>query len=217
MSEILGYIVSPEASMSGLLIGENKNKWKDGLKYLVMIVVLLGFLTMAAYRISGIHITDIVGDSLKGKLSGLGSTNFNEGFTWMILVIASIVQTSITITVRFLAWIGMIYLANSILGERINLYEAMLISMFSMVVWVTAQLFGMITMLVASIMPLQIINEILIGLSTLLSYWYLVLIAIGFTVATKSTFLRGGIVVLVIQGMFWMLGGMMPIFQTLLG
>lgn len=217
MSEILGYVFNPEASMSGLLIGDNKNKWRDGLKYLVMTIILLSFLTMAVYRLSGIHISDIVGSSLEGKINGLVVTNLNEGFAWIIQVIVSIMQTSIIIAVRFLAWTGMLYLASAILGERVSLYEASLISIFSMVVWVTAQIFGVITILIVSIMPIQIINEILMGLSTLLSYWYLVLMAIGFTIATKGTFLKGGVVILVIQGVFWMLGGMMPILQILLG
>ena len=217
MSEILGYLFSPEASMSELLIGKNKNKWRDALKYLAMTIVLLGLLTMAVHRISGLHITDIVGNSLEERINALVSTNFNEGFTWIIRVIVVIVQTSIMSTVRCLAWTGMIYLANIVLGERINLYEASLISIFSMVVWVTAQIFGVITILIVSIMPIQIINEILMGLSTLLSYWYLVLMAIGFTIATKGTFLKGGVVILIIQGIFWVLGGMMPILQALLG
>lgn len=217
MGEILDYFFNPEASMDGLLIGENKNKWKDGLKYLVMTIILLGFLTMAVYRISGIHVVDIVGGFLGGRINNLVSSNLNEGFTWIILVIFSIVQTFIIITVRCLAWTGMLYLASSILGERVRFYEASLISMFSMVVWVTAKIFGVLTILIVSIMPIQIINEILMGLSTLLSYWYLVLMAIGFTIATKSNFLKGGVVTLVIQGVFWMLCGMMPILQTLLG
>lgn len=217
MSEILSYFFNPEESMSGLLIEENKNKWRDGLKYLTMTIILLGFLTMAVYRISGMHIVDIVGSSLEGRINSLVGSNLNEGFAWIILVLVSIVQTFIIITVRFLAWMGMLYLASLILGERISLYEATLISMFSMVVWVIAQLFSVITVLIISIMPIQIINQILIGLSTLLSYWYLVLIAIGFTIATKSTFLKGGLGVLVIQGIFWMLGSMMPILHTLLG
>lgn len=182
-----------------------------------MTIVLLGLLTMAVHRISGLHITDIVGDSLEGRINGLVRTNFNEGFTWIIQVIVFIVRTSIIITVRCLAWTGMIYLANTVLGESINLYEATLISMFSMVVWVAAQIFGVITMLVVSIMPIQIISEILMGVSTLLSYWYLVLMAIGVTIATKSTFLKGGVVILIIQGIFWVLGGMMPMLQVLLG
>lgn len=217
MSEILSYFFNPEESMSGLLIEENKNKWRDGLRYLTMTIILLGFLTMAVYRISGMHIVDIVGSSLEGRINSLVGSNLNEGFAWIILVLVSIVQTFIIITVRFLAWMGMLYLASLILGERISLYEATLISMFSMVVWVIAQLFSVITVLIISIMPIQIINQILIGLSTLLSYWYLVLIAIGFTIATKSTFLKGGLGVLVIQGIFWMLGSMMPILHTLLG
>lgn len=217
MSEILSYFFNPEESMGGLLIEENKNKWRDGLRYLTMTIILLGFLTMAVYRISGMHIVDIVGSSLESRINGLVGSNFNKGFAWIILALVSIVQTFIIITVRFLAWMGMLYLASSILGERIILYEAILISMFSMIVWVTAQLFSVTTILIVSIMPIQIINQILIGLSTLLSYWYLVLIAIGFTIATKSTFLKGGLVVLGIQGVFWMLGSMMPILHPLLG
>ena len=217
MSEILSYFFNPEESMSGLLIKENKNKWRDGVRYLTMTIVLLGFLTMAVYRISGMHIVDIVGSSLESSINGLVGSNLNEGFAWIILSLVSIVQTFIIITVRFLAWMGMLYLASSILGERITLYEAALISMFSMIVWVTAQLFSVITILIISIMPIQIINQILIGLSTLLTYWYLVLIAIGFTIVTKSTFFKGGLVVLAIQGIFWILGSMMPILHTLLG
>lgn len=200
MSEILSYLLSPETSMSELLIGDNKNRWRSGLKYLVMTIVLLGLLTVAIHRING-----------------LVSDDLNEGFDWIMQVIVFIVKTSIIVIVRCLAWTGMIYLANAILGGHANLYEASLISIFSMVAWVAAQIFGVITMLLVSIMPIQIINEILMGLSTLLNYWYLVLIAIGFTIATKSTFLKGGVVMLIIQGTFWMLGGMMPVLQFLLG
>lgn len=217
MSEILSYFFNPEESMSGLLIEENKNKWKDGLKYWAMIAVLLGFLTMAVYRISGIHITDVIGSSLEGVISGVVGPNTHEGVAWLVLVLVSIVQTLIIVTIKFLVWAAMLYLASSILGERISIYEAVLISMFSVVVWVAAQLMSVIVILIVSIMPIQMINQILLGLSMILNYWYLILMAIGFTIATRSTFLKGGLVVLVIQGLFWALGSVLPILQTILG
>ena len=217
MNEILGYFFYPEASMGRLLIQDNKNKWKDGLKYLTMTIVLLSFLTIAVYRVSGVHITDIVGSSLEGKINGFVGNHLNEGLTWITLVLVLMIQTCLISSVRMLAWLGMLYLASSILGKKISLYETILISMFSMVVWVAAQLFGVISILIVSIMPIEIINQMLIGLSTLLNYWYLVLMAIGFTIATRSTFFKGGLAVLVIQGVFWMLGSMMPILHTLLG
>lgn len=217
MSEILGYFFNPEASMNGLLIEKNKTKWKDGLKYLIMTIILLGFLTMAVYRISGIPIIDIVGSSLEGRIRDIVGNDFNEGFTWIILVFTSIVQTLIIVVVRILVWSGILYLASSIQQKRIALYEVSLISMFSIVVWIASQIFGVIVILAISIIPIEIINQILAGLSTLLSYWHLVLLAIGFTIATKSTFLKGGLVVLMIQGGFWILGSMMPILYVLLG
>lgn len=217
MSEILSYFFNPEESMSGLLIEENKNKWKDGLKYGVMITVLLGFLTMAVYRISGIPIADVIGSSLEKVISGLVGTNTHEGFAWLVLALVSIVQTLFIVMIKFLVWAAMLYLASSILGERISIYEAVLISMFSVVVWVAAQLISVIVILIISIMPLQVINQILLGLSMILNYWYLILMAIGFTIATKSTFLKGSLAVLVIQGVFWALGSVFPILQTILG
>ena len=203
--------------ISQLLIEKNKTKWKDGLRYLIMTIILLGFLTMAVYRISGIPIIDIVGSSLEGRIRGIVGNDFNEGFTWIILVFTSIVQTLIIVVVRILAWSGILYLASSIQQKRIALYEVSLISMFSIVVWIASQIFGVIVILAISIIPIEIINQILAGLSTLLSYWHLVLLAIGFTIATKSTFLKGGVVVLMIQGGFWILGSMIPILHVLLG
>lgn len=217
MSEILSYFLNPEESMSGLLIEENKNKWKDGLKYWAMITILLGFLTMAVYRISGAGIVDIVGSSVEEVISGLVGAQTHEGIVWLTLVLVSIVRTLIIITIKFLVWAAMLYLASLILGVGINPYKAILISMFSVVVWVAAQLISVIVILIASIMPIQMITEILMSLSMLLSYWYLILMAMGFTIAIKSTFLKGGLVVLVIQGLFWALGNVIPILQIILG
>ena len=220
MNEILGYFFNPEASMSGLLIGENKNKWKEGLKYLGLIIILLGFLTVVRYRISGASIVDIMGGSANigiNRLNELMGSHLNEGFTWITLVGAAIIRILIIVVARFLVWTAMLYLASLILGDKIDLYKVSLISIFSLVVWVAAQFFGMIVSLIIGIIPVEIINQILEGLATLLSYWHLVLIIIGFTISTKSTFLKGGLVVLIIQGILWMLGNIMPTLQMLLG
>lgn len=64
---------------------------------------------------------------------------------------------------------------------------------------------------------MDFINQMLVGISMILEYWYLIVLAIGLTFATRSTFLKGGMIVLIIQGLFWMLGSMIPWLQVVLG
>lgn len=217
MGEILSYFVSPEDSMGKLLLTRDKDKWKQGLLYWMMIAVLLGFLTVSAYRLNGIGLTEVLGDNLGQTMTEMLGAELNEGIVWLTTAIVSVIQSLIIVGVRFIAWSIMLYIANLILGQKLKIYDIVLLSMFTMVTWLAAEVVTVIAILIASICPIAIINQMVVGISMILDYWYLVLLAIGFAIVSKSTFLKSGMVILVIQGIFWGLGSIAPVLQVMLG
>lgn len=217
MGEILSYFVSPEDSMGKLLLTRDKDKWKQGLLYWMMIAVLLGFLTVSAYRLNGIGLTEVLGDNLGQTMTEMLGAELNEGIVWLTTAVVSVIQSLIIVGVRFIAWSIMLYLANLILGQKLKIYDIVLLSMFTMVTWLAAEVVTVIAILIASICPIAIINQMVVGISMILDYWYLVLLAIGFAIVSKSTFLKSGMVILVIQGIFWGLGSIAPVLQVMLG
>lgn len=217
MSEILSYFFSPEESMNKLLLECDRDKWKQGLMNWGLVIVLLGFLTMAAYRVSGIDISAVLGINLETSLNGILGSQTSEGLIWLIAAFISMIESFIVIAVKFLIWSCALYIVNLLLKDGLDLYQIILLAIFGMLVWLTAQVFAVIAVMIASICSIGIINEMVSGISMILEYWYLILLAIGYSVGTRCTFFKGGAVILLIQAIFWGISGAVPALQSVLG
>lgn len=221
MNEILSYFFRPEESVSTLLIEKNKDKWKQGVLSWIMSAILLGFLTMAVYRLNVISIVDILVDILGSNNESLIQSilymQVNEGVVWLISAIILILKVIIMVGFKFILWAVALYIASCILKQRLKLYDVVLLSIFAMSNWLAAQIFTIITLMIASICPIDIINQMLVGLSMILGYWYLIILAIGFAIQTRSTFLKGGLVILTVQCTCWILASLVPTLQIVLG
>lgn len=217
MSEILSYFFNPEESMNKLLLECDKDKWKQGLLYWGLIAILLGFLTMAAYRLNGINILQVIGVDLSQELRSIMGREMNEGIVWIASALISIFQSLLTVGVKFLIWGCVLYIGKTLVKDRVGIYQIVLLSMFSMLTWLTAQLLTVIAVMITSVCSIQIINEMVIGISMILEYWYLILLAIGYSIAAGCTFFKGGVVILAIQALFWWVSSVMPVLQSVLG
>ncbi len=205
MSELLGYILRPEESISTLLIERDRSKWKQILLYGMMLVVLLGLSTMATYRLSGVGISDIPEANFIQKTFGV---QMSEGVVWI---------TSAIVAFKFIVWSVILYLVGRIMKKELKVYDIILLGMVAMQTRLVAQIITVIAVTITTFCPIFFINQMLVGIAMILDYWYLIILAIGFTVLTRSTFLKGGMSILVIQGIFWMLGNMVPWLQVILG
>ena len=205
MSELLGYILRPEESISTLLIERDRSKWKQILLYGMMLVVLLGLSTMATYRLSGVGISDIPEANFIQKTFVV---QMSEGVVWI---------TSAIVAFKFIVWSVILYLVGRIMKKELKVYDIILLGMVAMQTRLVAQIITVIAVTITTFCPIFFINQMLVGIAMILDYWYLIILAIGFTVLTRSTFLKGGMSILVIQGIFWMLGNMVPWLQVILG
>lgn len=217
MREILSYFLRSEESMNNLLLECDKNKWKQGLVYWASVAVLLGFLTMAAYRLNGIEIIQVIGVDLREILQNSAGVDINEGIIWLVSAFISIAQSLITVGFKFLIWGCTLYIATLILKDRVGIYQIVLLSMFSMLTWLSAQVIGVIAVMIVSICSVEIINEMALGISMILEYWYLILLAIGYSIAARCTFFKAGAVILIIQAIYWGISSAIPALQGILG
>ncbi len=214
MSELLGYILRPEESISMLLIERDRSKWKQILLYGMMLVVLLGLSTMATYRLSGVGISDIPEANLIQKTVGV---QMSEGVVWITSAIILMMKTLVIVVFKFIVWSVILYLVGRIMKKELKVYDIILLGMIAMQTRLVAQIITVIAVTITTFCPIFFINQMLVGIAMILDYWYLIILAIGFTVLTRSTFLKGGMVILVIQGIFWMSGSMVPWLQVILG
>lgn len=217
MSELLGYILRPEESISTLLIERDRSKWKQILLYWIRLVVLLGLSTMATYRLSGVGISDILGTNFIDLIHSTFGVQMSEGAVWITSTIILVMQTLVIVMFKFIIWSIVLYLVGMIIKKELKVYDVILLSMIAMQTRLVAQIITVIAVTIANFCPIFFINQMLVGIAMILDYWYLIVLAIGFTVLTRSTFLKGGMVILVIQGFFWLLGSMVPWLQVILG
>ena len=217
MNEILGYFFHPEISMDILLNNNDKVKWRDGILKWVLVAILAGLLTIATYKVAGVDLGSL-STTYYGKIvEELVKSNVNEGVIWLILAIRSIGEILVSAIIRVGLWIGLIYIVSSILKDIISLRQIVNMSIFAILTWISSQVFLNIALCISMISPIQTINEMLIGLGMLLGYWYLILFIIGYSMISRSTFLKGGMVVLVIQGLLWGVSNAVPFLQIFLG
>lgn len=217
MNEILGYFFHPEISMDILLNNNDKVKWRDGILKWVLVAILAGLLTIATYKVAGVDLGSL-STTYYGKIvEELVKSNVNEGVIWLILAIRSIGEILVSAIIRAGLWIGLIYIVSSILKDIISLRQIVNMSIFAILTWISSQVFLNIALCISMISPIQTINEMLIGLGMLLGYWYLILFIIGYSMISRSTFLKGGMVVLVIQGLLWGVSNAVPFLQIFLG
>lgn len=217
MSEILSYFFNPEASMDLLISEANKNKWKDGFLKWGMITVLAGLLTIVMYRVSGVSLDSIQGTYYGTIIENTIGLNNNEGIVWLCMAIISIIETLLIAVIKLGIWTALLYIANRLLKDNISLYQIFLMSIFCILTWLTAQVFSNIATIIVMFSSVSIINEMLLGIGMILGYWYLVIFIIGYSIAAESTFLKGGLVILVIQGILWGASNMFPVLQVVLG
>ena len=217
MNEILGYFFHPEISMDILLNNNDKVKWRDGILKWVLVAILAGLLTIATYKVAGVDLGSL-STTYYGKIvEELVKSNVNEGVIWLILAIRSIGEILVSAIIRAGLWIGLLYIVSSILKDIISLRQIVNMSIFAILTWISSQVFLNIALCISMISPIQTINEMLIGLGMLLGYWYLILFIIGYSMISRSTFLKGGMVVLVIQGLLWGVSNAVPFLQIFLG
>lgn len=214
MNEIMSYFFNPEESMELLLSESNKNKWKDGVVKWLLVAIVAGLLTIMTYRMSGVEIAGIQEAAILQNILGV---NNQEGIIWLGVSVANIIETLLIAVIRTLVWAGLLYVANKILKDELSLYEVLLMSIFCILTWITSQIFSSIALMISMVCSVQVINEMLLGIVMILGYWYLIVFIIGYSVATRSTFLKSGAIVLIIQGIFWGVANAFPVLQVILG
>ena len=214
MNEIMSYFFNPEESMELLLSESNKNKWKDGVVKWLLVAIVAGLLTIMTYRMSGVEIAGIQEAAILENILGV---NNQEGIIWLGVSVANIIETLLIAVIRTLVWAGLLYVANKILKDELSLYEVLLMSIFCILTWITSQIFSSIALMISMVCSVQVINEMLLGIVMILGYWYLIVFIIGYSVATRSTFLKSGTIVLIIQGIFWGVANAFPVLQVILG
>ena len=214
MNEIMSYFFNPEESMELLLSESNKNKWKDGVVKWLLVAIVAGLLTIMTYRMSGVEIAGIQEAAILQNILGV---NNQEGIIWLGVSVANIIETLLIAVIRTLVWAGLLYVANKILKDELSLYEVLLMSIFCILTWITSQIFSSIALMISMVCSVQVINEMLLGIVMILGYWYLIVFIIGYSVATRSTFLKSGTIVLIIQGIFWGVANAFPVLQVILG
>ena len=214
MNEIMSYFFNPEESMELLLSESNKNKWKDGVVKWLLVAIVTGLLTIMTYRMSGVEIAGIQEAAILENILGV---NNQEGIIWLGVSVANIIETLLIAVIRTLVWAGLLYVANKILKDELSLYEVLLMCIFCILTWITSQIFSSIALMISMVCSVQVINEMLLGIVMILGYWYLIVFIIGYSVATRSTFLKSGAIVLIIQGIFWGVANAFPVLQVILG
>lgn len=214
MNEIMSYFFNPEESMELLLSESNKNKWKDGIVKWLLVAIVAGLLTIITYRMSGVEIAGIQEAAILQNI--LGGNN-QEGIIWLGVSVANIIETLLIAVIRTLVWTGLVYAANKILKDELSLYEIFLMSIFCILTWITSQIFSSIALIISMVCSVQVINEMLLGVAMILGYWYLIVFIIGYSIAARSTFLKSGAIVLIIQGIFWGVANAFPVLQVILG
>lgn len=210
----MSYFFNPEESMELLLSESNKNKWKDGVVKWLLVAIVAGLLTIMTYRMSGVEIAGIQEAAILQNILGV---NNQEGIIWLGVSVANIIETLLIAVIRTLVWAGLLYVANKILKDELSLYEVLLMSIFCILTWITSQIFSSIALMISMVCSVQVINEMLLGIVMILGYWYLIVFIIGYSVATRSTFLKSGAIVLIIQGIFWGVANAFPVLQVILG
>lgn len=216
MREILGYFLHPETSIDELVNSEEKGKWKEGLFKWVLVAILAGFMTIVAYQVGGIKLSSLTGN-MGEILNEFMSKSDNEGMKWLVLVGVNIFRILLTAMVRTGLWVGLLYIVNKLLNSEIGLWQIIRISIYSILTWITSQLITAITMLIAMISPIGVISQMLLGLGSILGYWYLIVFIIGYSIMTRSTFFQGGVIIVVLQAILWGVGSNFPILQGILG
>lgn len=216
MNEILNYFFHPEISMEVLLNDEEKRNWKNGIVKWVLIAILSGLLTVAIYKVVGVDLESLLTSYYGNMIQNLVAANINEGFIWLAIAGLSIGETLVSATIRTILWSILIYIVSKILRDSIEMNQIVKMSVFAILTWIASQVFFNAAVCFSMIFPIQTINEMLVSLGMLLSYWNLVLFIIGYSIASKATFLKGCMIVLVIQGIIWGIANAFPMLQIFL-
>ena len=217
MNEIIGYFFHPETSIGTLLGDENRKKYQDGLLKWLLVAVIAGFLTIVTYQVAGVKLEYLGGKYYSNIIEILLDKNINEGFVWLVLAGINIVQTLVIAAVRAGVWIVLLYIISKILKNQIAIDRIVKLGVFAILTWIVAQLIGNIAFLVTLLSPIEVVNEMIIGLAMILEYWYLIIFIIGYCMLTRGTILSGGVVIIIIQGIFWGAANMSPVLGTFLG
>lgn len=216
MNEILGYFFHPEISMDELLCNESKGKWREGILKWVLVAILSGLLTVVIYKVAGVQLENLAGSYYGDIIYNLSERKVNEGFIWLILVALSVGETLMIATIRSGLWIILLYIISKVLREQVERYQIVKMSVFAILTWIVAGVFSSIAVLISMFSSVSTLNEMIMGLGMLLDYWYLILFIIGYSMITRSTFLKGSIVVLIIQAIFWGMANAFPVLQIIL-
>lgn len=216
MNEILNYFFHPEISMDLLLNDENKKKWQDGLLKWVLVAILSGLLTVVIYKVVGVQLESLLSTYYGNVISQLLASNINEGVIWLAIAALSIGEVLLSAVIRAGLWIILLYIVSKVSKDFISLNQIVKMTIFAVLIWIASQVFGNITIFFSMISTIQIINEMLLGLGMLLSYWYLILLIIGYSILSRGTFFKGCVVVLIIQGILWGVAKAFPIMAIFL-
>ena len=216
MSEILSYFFHPELSMDVLLNNEGKRKWLDGILKWILVAILSGLMTIVIYQIVGIDLESLATTYYGNMIQKLLQQEVNEGCIWLALAGLSIGELLLSAFIRTCLWIILLYIGSKLVRDRISIHQIVKMSVFAILTWIVSQLFLNIVICISMVSPIQTINEMLISLGMLLSYWGLILFIIGYSILAKSTFFKGGIIVLVIQGILWGIANAFPFLKMFL-
>lgn len=216
MNEILNYFFHPEISMEVLLNDEEKRNWKNGILKWILIAILSGLLTVAIYKVVGVDLESLLTSYYGNMIQNLVAANINEGFIWLAIAGLSIGEILVSATIRTILWSILIYIVSKILRDSIRMNQIVKMSVFAILTWIASQVFFNAAVCFSMICPIQTINEMLVSLGMLLSYWNLVLFIIGYSIVSKATFLKGCMIVLVIQGIIWGIANAFPMLQIFL-
>lgn len=217
MNEIIGFFINPEESMNVLLNESTNHKWREGILKWLLVAILVGLLSMIAYKLSGAGLEIVQGTYYDTLMNTMFGENGNEGVMWLTLSVITILETFIIACIRTACWIILLYAISTLLKDEISFYQIVLMSIFCILTWITSQVFSSIASIIGFISPMQVINDMLQGLGIILGYWHIVIFIIGYSIATGCTFLKSGVIILGLQAVLWGISVLVPVLGVVLG
>lgn len=222
MNEILSYIMHPEISMSELIEDNTRGKWKNGVKNWFLLSILIGLLTVASYKLAGYDLTLVKSNPFYGAIIDLLETiGVAEGGIWLALVAVEVVLVLIIAGIRAMMWINMLFLVSKLFKDIVSVKTLVDMSIYAILIWIALRVFRSTVICVGLIIPFNEtigeIQQILLGLTEVFSYWYIILFIIGYSIVTNSTFRKSGLIVLAIQGCFWIIVNLVPVLDIVIG
>lgn len=213
MREILGFFFNLEESIEGLLVDQNKQLWKSPIRYTLQIALLSSLLFVLVLQVGGVQLQDM-GPEYKSLLSMQGE--MNQGLLWLLIAGVNFLYTIIAMIIKGVTWFIMLCLTKIILKRTTPYYSIFLITIYSVLIGGVGHLAMLVGNMLASLISVGIIQDILMGITSIMAYWYLAILALGISAMMDYSFFKGLVIVIVIVGVLSGLSHILPFLQVAL-